>query len=372
MRKKLSAGVFLLLLFCQSLSAERSADRSMEIAAGLDDSALAAQVILTGISGSGSLSPSMAALLDRIPAGGIMLFRQNLASPKEDVKRFLSQLYNLIEENAGIPPFISADHEGGLVHRFGPGVERLPSAMSFWEDAQGAGRYAALIRAESLYRRSAAEIRELGISMVLAPVAEILNEENRSFLQSRSYGPDPDFTLAAAEAYIKGMEAEGIASVVKHFPGNSAVDPHYGIAVLEADRAALDEMTGPFAGLIRSMRPAAMMISHVMIPALDGERNASLSEPLIEGWLRGELGFKGIVMADDYAMSAVTDRGLDPPAAAVMGLAAGVDMIMVWPDQLEAVHTAILQALEDGSLSRQRLQQAAARVIAEKIRFGLI
>ena len=346
-------------------------EQAAEIAASLDDSALAAQVLLTGIEGRASLSPAMRSLLSRIPAGGIMLFRGNLNTPKEDVRSLLSETVDLVTARTGIPPFMAVDHEGGLVHRFGPGVLRLPSAYSFWELAQAEGWGAALALAETLYRRSAQEIRDLGITMVLAPVVEPLNDDNRLFLTTRSYGSDPDFVQAIGSVFVKSMDAAGIASVLKHFPGNTAADPHYADSVLPASRAALDEMVTPFAGIIRDLSPASVMLSHVVIPAVDG-RNASLSRAVIEDWLRGELGFEGIAMADDFAMAAVAARGISPGDATVEALNAGMDMVMTWPQSIDAVHAAILEALAAGQLPRERLLQAAERVIAEKIRFGLI
>jgi len=346
-------------------------ERAARIASSMDDNTLAAQVLLTGINGSGSLVPHMRTLLQRVPVGGVMLFRFNLDTPVDAVKRLLSETFDHISAYAGIAPFMAVDHEGGLVHRFGPGVERLPSAYSFWELARREGRFAALDLAEMLYRRSALEISELGINMVLAPVVEALDEENRAFLTTRSFGPDTNFTEAAASVFIESMTAAGITSVVKHFPGNTAIDPHYDISSLNTDRDTLNEMIRPFAGIIQRLDPASVMISHVKVPAIDPYRNASLSPAVIQDWLRGELGFEGIVMADDFAMGAVTTLGISHSAATVEALNAGVDMIMLWPNQLITVHNAILTALRDGQLSRERLEDAAARIIAVKLRFGI-
>ena len=130
-------------------------------------------------------------------------------------------------------------------------------------------------------------------------------------------------------------------------------------------------MVRPFAGIIRRLDPASVMISHVIVPAVDSQRNASLSRAVIQDWLRGELGFEGIVMADDFAMGAVTALGWSHSAATVEALNVGVDMIMVWPHDLSSVHGAILAALRDGRLSRQRLTEAATRIIAVKLRYGI-
>jgi beta-N-acetylhexosaminidase len=345
-------------------------EEAARIAASLDDNALAAQVLLTGIEGKAALSPAMWRLLERIPAGGIMLFKYNLDSPKEDVKALLSETIDIVAAKNGIPPFMAVDHEGGLVHRFGDDVERLPSAYSFWELAQTQGIPAALAKADAHYRRSAREIRELGITMVLGPVAETLDVDNRIFLESRSYGPSRYFVEMMASAFVRGMDAAGVASVVKHFPGNTAVDPHSGVSSIRAGRSVLDEMAKPFAGIIRGLAPGAIMISHVMVPALDPRRNASLSSIVIQDWLRGELGFEGIVVADDFSMGAI--GASSPQAAGIEALNAGVDMIMVWPKDLSATHAAILEALRNGRLPRERLLEAAGRVIAGKLRYALM
>ncbi|MCL2007714.1 MAG: glycoside hydrolase family 3 protein [Treponema sp.] len=365
--------LLLLLLLCSGLWAQDSASlRAAQIATSLDDNALAAQVLMTAVDGRGSLGPGMRPLLERIPAGAVMLFGFNLNSTVEETKNLISEARDYIERSSGVPPFIAVDHEGGLVHRFGAGVERLPSAYSFWQMTQREGRSAALTHAETLYFRSAREIRDLGITMVLAPIVEILDEDNTAFLSTRSYGPDPDFVIDAASVFIKGMQSAGIASVLKHFPGNSSADPHYAFSALSAPRETLDLMVRPFAEIINNLDPPVVMMSHVMVPALDPNRNASLSPIVIQDWLRGELNFKGIVLADDYIMDAIAGTGLTPATAAIEALNSGVDMIMVWPRDIAGVHASILAALGDGRLSRERLLEANERIIAEKLRFNLI
>jgi beta-N-acetylhexosaminidase len=350
-----------------------------KMAAAMDDRTLTAQVIMTGIDGKNTLPKVMKSLLIDNPPGGIMLFKYNLDTETELVRPFIDECVSLIGDAisgaSGLPPispFVAVDHEGGMVHRFRPGVASLPAPASFWDTAQVQGREAALKEIEAVALQSGQAIRELGITMNLAPVAEILDEENHLFLETRSYGPDPDFTEAAARAFIRGMETAGIACVVKHFPGNTGEDPHTGRAILAADREILDKMVKPFAGVIQDVHVPALMVSHIVAAAWDAERNASLSPQVIQAWLRGNLGFTGIVMADDFSMSAIAALGIDSGAAAVEALNAGIDMVMTWPRNLASVHRAILTALQEGRLSRERLQEAVARLLLEKIRYGLI
>jgi beta-N-acetylhexosaminidase len=348
------------------------ADRAADIAAGLDDKCLAAQVILAGTDGNRSLSGDMKYLFRAAPPGGIMLFKYNLDAEKAQVKTFLAECTSFVTEaGSGIPPFMAVDHEGGFVHRFGPGITRLPAAAYWRELAEKDGIETALAALEEAAFKSGAEIRDLGVTVNLAPVAETLNAENRAFLDDRSFGEDPLFVEAAAAAFIRGMERAGIICTVKHFPGNTGSDPHNAAQTLNGDIEALSEMVKPFSALVKNHHIPAIMVSHVLVPALDANRIASLSPDIMGKWLREELGFDGIILSDDFSMGAAAQGGR-PEDAAVASLAAGADMVMAWPSHLRRVHGAILKALEDGRLSREKLRESAARIIAEKIRIGLL
>ncbi|MFP3091528.1 glycoside hydrolase family 3 protein [Treponema sp. TIM-1] len=346
-------------------------EQARSLAAALDDRSLAAQVIMTGIDGKGTLTAPMEEILREVPAGGAMLFRRNLDTDKPGIRSFTAEISRIIGGGTelGIIPFIAVDHEGGQVHRFGPEVGRLPPPLSYWDLAQREGRDQALAAVREDARQSGRELRDLGITLNFAPVAEILTEGNRPFLEDRSYGPEGEFTQAAAAAFIRGMEEGGIPCVVKHFPGNTGTDPHRGRPLLTQDRRALDRLARPFAGLIRELSLPGVMVSHVLVLARDPDRNASLSPAVIRDWLRGELGFSGMVLADDFSMEAASGRGEED--AAVEALAAGADMVMAWPATLRRTHRTILRALEDGRLPRERLREAVEHILFQKIRFGL-
>jgi beta-N-acetylhexosaminidase len=132
----------------------------------------------------------------------------------------------------------------------------------------------------------------------------------------------------------------------------------------------MERMVRPFTALIREGL-SGIMVSHAVVSAWDEKRNASLSAQVIGKRLRGDLGFSGIVLGDDFSMEALAGSGFEGEAAEAEALIAGADMVMAWPKNLRAVHSAILSALASGRLSRERLEEAAARIIAEKLRFGL-
>ncbi|MDR2718877.1 MAG: glycoside hydrolase family 3 protein [Treponema sp.] len=357
------------------------------IAAALDDRQLAAQVIISGIDGKGRLPPYMRLLLEECPAGGIMLFRYNLETNNDAVQALIAETAALItsentieldeETSAAIPPLVAVDHEGGTVNRFRPGVADLPSAASYREMTQDRGSLIVRINADSFNVGRA--INALGINLNFAPVAEYLHADNRDFLKNRSYGTDPAFAAEAAAAFIAGMEQAGVFCVVKHFPGSAGADPHRFPSVLKGSREALAELTAPIVALISGGHARAIMVSHSAVPAWDSKNIASLSPAVMDDWLRQELDFEGIIVCDDFSMAAASGTAaaggktsLKPEIAVVLSLAAGADMVLVWPPDLRRTHRAIAAALDDGRLSRERLREAAGRIIFEKIRIGLL
>jgi beta-N-acetylhexosaminidase len=352
--------------FCEEIQVRSIID-------SMSNKELAAQVLMSGIDGAEHLRSDMAELLQEIPTGAVMLFKYNLTGDLKTIKNLLDETSSYIKEaGKDIPPFIAVDHEGGLVHRFSGGVTKLPAARSYWEKAQTENRDTVLTAINTEVLSSAEEIASLGINMNLAPVAEIENDDNVLFLDTRSYGPDADFTSAAVSAFSEGMIRAGVLPVLKHFPGSSGVDPHTGVAILQQSRKELDAMIIPFRDAIQNGNARAVMISHSIISALDAEKNGSLSKIVIQDWLRGELGFKGIIIADDFSMSAVTSRGISLEDAIIEALNAGVNFVMVWPKDLRKTHTAIVSALDDGTISRETLESRAEVIILEKIKLGII
>jgi beta-N-acetylhexosaminidase len=142
--------------------------------------------------------------------------------------------------------------------------------------------------------------------------------------------------------------------------------------VLTGDRESLNRAIFPMTRLIAGNLPAGVMVSHAVVNAWDPGVNASRSRPVVSVWLRQNLGFSGIVLGDDFSMGAVGATGLREEDAAIEALNAGVDMVMAWPLSLGRLRRAILGALENGSLDRERLREAAARILYEKLRWGLI
>ena len=354
---------------------------AMLAASAMDDRQLSAQVIFTGIDGKGSLTRDMKILLSECPAGGIVLFKYNLDTDNAAIQKLVAESAALIAEGAvveltedtsfAIPPFVVVDHEGGKVNRFMPGTADLPSANSYWDKTQNEGRGGVILHILTDSFNAGKKLKGLGVNFNLAPVAEFINKDNIKFLEGRSYGPDPAFTVDAAKAFIMGMELAGVICAVKHFPGSAGADPHLFPGTLNGDKTALKELVFPFASLIKDNRTRAIMVSHSFVPAWDAENIASLSPAVMGEWLRREFGFNGLIISDDFSMGAATGSGhTRPEEAAVQSLIAGADIVLVWPPDLRRTHKAILAALTAGRLSRRRLEESAGRIIYEKMGGG--
>ena len=332
-----------------------------EMAGALSDRELAGQLIMTGVDGTGSIPNPSRQLLADLQPGAVLLFGYNIPADPLDLGLLEEDLRHLMLPQ-GLMPFIAIDHEGGSVFRFKSGLTRLPAANVMAAGGLEAARLAGRI--------AGTELSSLGITMNLAPVFEALDSHNDEFLDTRAWSADTETAASLAAAFAGSCQAAGVAAVAKHFPGNAALDPHYGLPVLDVDLEELESRyLRVFANAV-AIDTAAVMLSHVLVPVVDPDLPVTLSAAGIS-LLRDSLGFQGIIMCDDLAMEAISgDRS--PDAAALMALEAGVDMIMVSSTrQAIQVRDAMLRALEGGQLERQALVESASRIITQKLRFAL-
>ncbi|MBN1520512.1 MAG: glycoside hydrolase family 3 protein [Spirochaetales bacterium] len=328
------------------------------VVAGMDDDTLAGQVIMTGVGGRGRLDDANSRYLEELKPGAILLFRFNVPAKPLELRPFADQVASAA---GGLRAFVAIDHEGGDVFRFGAGVTRLPSAAVLGSGGPDA--------AEAAGRAAGTELAALGVTLNLAPVAEALDDHNRAFLGTRTFSTGPLESGSLAWAFLRACQDAGTAGALKHFPGNAGADPHHGLPVISATGAELKARYAvPFMAALRA-RPAAVVLSHAVVAGLDPETPATLSAPVILA-LKRVLGFDGIVLTDDLVMGALGGEG-SVGATAVRALNAGADMLMVSGGRPAlASRDAILGALADGTLSRARLEDAAFRVVREKLRFG--
>lgn len=313
--------------------------------------ALAAEVFHFGFEGTEPDEPIRAFLARGVSS--VILFGRN-APDGQAALRLTRQL----TDAAGRPLLISVDQEGGSVLRFRRGATLWPSAMALGrlppDDVRALGR------------ACGQELRAMGITMNLAPVADINSRVNPG-IGTRSFAEDPAVAGPALAAWIEGLQAAGVAATVKHFPGlgAAAVDTHLARTVIARPAAELEAIDLPpfraaFAAGVR-----AAMTSHSHYAALDPERPATVSPAVLTGLLRERLGFDGVLVTDDMRMGGVLAHA-DTPRACVEALLAGADSLLICRNATvqQASLDAVVAAVEAGELPRARLAEAARRVRA--------
>jgi beta-N-acetylhexosaminidase len=255
------------------------------------------------------------------------------------------------------PLWLSVDQEGGIVARLGEPMTPFPTYMT-----AGAARDAAAT--ESAAAASGGELLEAGFTVVYAPDADVTVGPSDPTIGSRSAGSSPGLVSDSVLASLRGYERAGIVSVVKHFPGHGSVpaDSHEVLPVQEASLAELKRRDlRPFEVAVQA-EASAVMISHIAVESVDPGVPSSLSRQVVTGLLRERIGFKGVAITDALNMGAIVDT-YGAGGAAVKALKAGNDVLLM-PADVPAAIRAIRSAVRDGRLPRERLEEAATRMIA--------
>lgn len=331
------------------------------------------QVIVAYFSGP-EFGSQPAAELRELPLGGVILFSSagNIESPAQ-VAGLTEQIQQGALDSDLVPLFIAVDQEGGAVARLTEGVTVFPGNMAL--GATGSDELARLNAAVI-----ARELRILGINFNFAPVVDVNNNPANPVIGVRSFGSDPQEVARLGRAMVDPYRQEKVIATAKHFPGHgdTDVDSHYGLPLIPYKLSRLRELElFPFRAMIEAGVPA-VMLAHILVPGLTGsdELPASLSPQAVR-YLREEMGFDGLVVSDSMSMGAISERwGLEE--AAVMAFQAGVDLILfgpwtgVEPGDSQRIFAALIEAVDEGTITLERLDQSVKRILTVKMRYGLI
>lgn len=314
-----------------------------------------AGLFMVGIPGP-TLDRDTRAFLDEYPVGGVILFRRNVESATG-----LRALTDAIHATgAGLRPLVGLDHEGGRVHRLGAPFTHFPPMA-----AVGASGDPAL--ATAVGRAMGRELAAIGVDVDFAPVLDVWSNPVNAVIGDRAFGRTPRGVIRAALPFAHGLRAAGIVPVGKHFPGHGDTvgDSHHVLPRVRHDAARLRRVEmRPFVAAIRDGFPA-LMTSHVVYPALDAKRPATLSPAIATDLLRHRLRFRGCLFSDDLEMRAIAGRHA-PERFAPMALAAGCDMLLVC-QSLDVAARAIAgveDAVARGRVPGERVAEALSRIQA--------
>lgn len=349
-------------------------DPVAEKLAGMTVEQKVGQLLVAGIDGTQPGDDGAQAVAD-YQVGGVILFGHNIESAAQ-----LTGLTNGLKELNGdyVPLFLCVDQEGGRVDRMPPEVGRTPSAYQIGQSSDwnaSGGAYGALL---------AEECAAFGFNMDFAPSLDIWSNPENTIIGDRAFAQEWECVSACGFYAVKAMAEDGrVIPVVKHFPGHGDTleDSHETLPVVEK---SLDELrqnelvpfdmilSGQFWGE-QEMEPApAVMVAHILMEQIDPDYPASLSHRVVTGLLREEMGFDGVVCTDDLTMAAISDSyGMGE--AAVLAVEAGCDLLLVCheADNLTAARDALLEAVNSGRISMDRLDESVYRLLSLKAEWGL-
>lgn len=320
---------------------------------------------LSGYSPVVNVEDSLVSALAGKPVGGIIYFASNFENPYQTAR-----LINDISSASRIPLFMGVDEEGGRVSRLGKNPDMnvtLHPPMS---------EIGSLKNPQTAYDTGAIlgrELKGLGFNVDFAPNADVLINPDNTEIGNRSFGTDPSVVALMVENVVRGIKDNGVCAALKHFPGHGSttVDSHTGYS---SSSRTLEELRNceflPFKAGIEA-GAEFVMVSHMTLTDATEEKIASsLSQEVITNMLREELGFEGIVITDSFSMGAIT-KIYTQSQATLMAVKAGADMILM-PHNLQECHDALMNAVESGEISAQRIEQSVRRILELKITKNII
>jgi beta-N-acetylhexosaminidase len=318
------------------------------------------QLFMLGFDGT-TVPPEWAELQAAHKPGGMILFSHNLEHPAQII-----ELTNGLQARSPhYPLLIAIDQEGGR-------VSRLPKGFTIFPPCGTIGACGSEELAYAAASVTAAELRAVGVNMNMAPVLDVHSNPDNPVIGDRAYGTEPQLVAELGLAAVRGLQGKGVVACGKHFPGHgdTSTDSHKELPVVKASlETLLERELPPFHYAIANGLPA-LMTAHVVYPALDAERPATLSPAILTGLLREQWGFDGVVVTDDLEMHAIVDHhGIGD--AAVQALLAGADILLICKDRGRAVTAmeAVRKAVEDGTIPTDRLEASVRRIVHLKQTF---
>ena len=302
--------------------------------------------------GEGAYRDAAFALVDR-GIGGFGVFLGTL----EETAAMIEEL----NQRSGNSLLFGADYEHGLAMRITEGGIAFPRAMAMGKTLPGITEHCA--------GAIAIEARTLGVHWNWAPVCDINSDTANPIVNTRAYGEDPDTVTEHATAFVRGTQKQGVMACAKHVPGHGAttVDSHVDLPTIDVDLTTAEKREfAPFQACVKEGVDSLMM-GHILMPSLDAELPASMSEKVISGLVREKWGFEGIITTDALDMGAVTKQWSSADAA-VNAFVAGNDVLLLPADPNEAID-GLIAAFDDGRITEERLAESEERLKAAREKY---
>jgi len=312
---------------------------------------------------------SPAEVVQKYHLGGVIYFAwtDSVKNPTQITGLSNGLQKSAIGSGAHVPLVIATDQEQGVVTRVGPPATQFPGSM-----ALGAGR--SVDDARTAATITGQELKAMGINTDLAPDADVNVNALNPVIGTRSFSSDPALVASMVAAQVNGYQKDGgVVAAPKHFPGHgdTATDSHTGIPIITHTKAQWQQIDAPPFRAAIGAGADMIMSGHLVVPALDPSGDpATLSQPILTGILRRELGFRGVIITDSLGMKGVRDKYGDGEVA-VRAVLAGADSLLMAPD-MDAAHAAVLAAVASGRISQKRLDESVARILLLKLKRGIL
>lgn len=304
------------------------------------------------------------ATIQKFQPGGVILMGGNIQSDAQ-----VQELTAALQQNSRTPMFIGVDEEGGIVSRLGS-AEGI--SMGNVGTMQSIGATGDEAKAYETGATLANDLSALGFNMDFAPVADVLTNPNNYEIGSRSFGSDSNQVSTMVASEICGLQENGVSAVTKHFPGHGGVigNSHENLQYVDTTLDVLRQQEfQPFQSAIE-VKTDAILVSHLVLRSVDAENPSTLSESVVTGLLREELGYDGVIMTDSFQMGSITEN-YGQSEAAVTSIQAGCDMILM-PMEYEACYQGVLQAVQDGRISEEQINASCMRILRAKAERGIL
>lgn len=321
------------------------------------------QLFMVGFGGT-TPSPEILDMISRYYVGGVILFARNVRDTQQVLELTGSLQQAARAAGHRYPLLIAIDQENGAVQRLGRSATQFPGNMAL-------GAIGSEQIAHDIAFATGRELRALGLNMNLAPVVDVNNNPANPVIGVRSFGEDPRQVARLATAAVRGYQEAGVIATLKHFPGHgdTSTDSHLSLPTLPFTLERLEQVELlPFRGGIEAGADS-IMSAHIAFPAITGSTAiaATLSSAIIQGLLREQLGFGGVVISDCLEMQAVADTA-GIAQGSVLALLAGIDLVLIshlYLRQQSGLETA-LRAVQSGELPYAIVRQAVERVLRLK------
>jgi len=318
------------------------------------------QLIVTGLD-STTLTDDESLMIRNNQVGGIIFLGHNIKS-EQQLRLLQAEIQNEIQSASDIPLFLAIDQEGGRVQRLPLDKSQFPSALQIGKNDENVYDYGSKL---------GTVVKSFELNVNFAPVLDIFSNPKNKVIGNRAFGTAPEIVARIGTLVMKGIQDQGVIACVKHFPGHgdTSVDSHIGLPVIQHNVERLKNYEWiPFQTAIDN-GAEMIMTAHILLPKIDPDYPATMSDEVITGVLRNDMGFDGVVITDDLVMGAISKQ-YSYEEASLKSFKAGVDLLLISNNNyVDEIQHALYSAVKRGELEESRVDESVKRILSLKYKY---